>query len=434
MLAICMLWHNILSQHIFNLVTGKQVTVQMESEIGIVGGGLTGVMMAVTLSHSSDSVTLITKALLSPKYRQDDNRTTTIHAAGKAMLEALGVWENLPKPPVPVTRIMVAEGPSPAGLAERRQQDFGLTWHDAEQPMAYVVDNAALLDALRDNLATRSVRVIQPATVTGIGTVAGKARLACADRKLPYFDLVIACDGAKSPLRDSTHLRHFTASHRQTAIVGSLRLERDHENTAFQRLLPDGPIALMPSGDRLASLVWTMPKTAADTIMAASDEAFNQACNAAFGTQLGAMEIIGARLAWPLQPTWMPRLGTDHLLFAGDAGHHLHPLAGQGYNLALADAAILADCISRAHRRGLAADHPSVRQDYQRGRQVEIAAMTAVTSGLNMIMSYAPNPVAKIAGMGMSLINASPAKNLFRSIARGNVLARASLLSGRLPN
>jgi 2-octaprenyl-6-methoxyphenol hydroxylase len=109
-------------------------------------------------------------------------------------------------------------------------------------------------------------------------------------------------------------------------------------------------------------------------------------------------------------------------------------LAGQGYNLALADAAILADCISRAHRRGLAADHPSVRQDYQRGRQVEIAAMTAVTSGLNMIMSYAPNPVAKIAGMGMSLINASPAKNLFRSIARGNVLARASLLSGRLPD
>jgi 2-octaprenyl-6-methoxyphenol hydroxylase len=99
----------------------------MESEIGIVGGGLTGVMMAVTLSHSSDSVTLITKALLSPKYRQDDNRTTTIHAAGKAMLEALGIWENLPKPPVPVTRIMVAEGPSPAGLAETTPTGF---WPD----------------------------------------------------------------------------------------------------------------------------------------------------------------------------------------------------------------------------------------------------------------------------------------------------------------
>ena len=422
-----------------NQVTGNQVKVQIESEIGIVGGGLAGVMMAVVLSHSSNSVTLITKtplanAPLSAKYRQDDNRTTTIHAAGKAMLETLRIWKNLAKPPVPITRIMVTEGPSRSGLAEQRQQDFGLTWHDAEQPMAYVVDNAALLDALCVNLATRSVRVIQPATVTGIGTVAGKARLACADRELPDFDLVIGCDGAKSPLRDSTDLRHFTASHRQTAIVGSLGLERDHDNTAFQRFLPDGPIALMPSGDRQASLVWTMPKSAADTIMAASDEAFNQACNAAFGPQLGTMKIIGARFAWPLQLTWMPKLGTDHLLFAGDAGHHLHPLAGQGYNLALADAAILADCISRAHRRGLAAGHPSVRQDYQRGRQVEIAAMTAVTSGLNMLMSYAPNPVAKIAGMGMSLINASPAKNLFRSIARGGVLARASLLSGRLPD
>ena len=415
-------------------MAGNQVAGNKESEIGIVGGGLAGVMMAVVLSHSSDSVALITKAPLSPKNRQGDNRTTTIHAAGMAMLEVLGIRENLPKPPVPITRIMVAEGPSRGGLAERRQQDFGLTWHDTEQPMAHVVDNAALLDALCDNLATRSVRVIQPATVTGIKTVAGKARLTCADRELPDFDLVIACDGAKSPLRASSHLRHFTASHRQTAIVGSLSLERDHGNTAFQRFLPDGPIALMPSGDRLASLVWTMPKTAADTIMAASDDAFNQACNAAFGTQLGAMKIIGKRFAWPLQPTWMPKLGTDHLIFAGDAGHHLHPLAGQGYNLALADAAILADCISRAHRRGLAAGHPSVRQDYQRGRQVEIAAMTAVTSGLNMMMSYAPSPVAKIAGMGMSLINASPAKNLFRKIARGNVLARASLLSGRLPD
>ena len=146
------------------------------------------------------------------------------------------------------------------------------------------------------------------------------------------------------------------------------------------------------------------------------------------------MHVVGKRFGWPLQPTWMPKLGTDHLLFAGDAGHHIHPLAGQGYNLALADAAILADCIAKAHRRGLTAGHASVRQAYQRGRQVEVAAMTAVTNGLNAMMSYGPKPLVKLAGLGMSLINASPAKNLFQSIARRGVLARANLLDGRLPD
>ena len=390
-------------------------------------------MMAVTLSHCSDSVTLVTQAPPTANSGHDDNRTTTIHAAGKAMLEVLGVWSQLPKVPIPVTRILVAEGLSKAGRMARRQQEFGLSWKDADHPMAYVVDNAALLAALCHTLAARPVTVIQPATVTGFESVAGKARLNCADINMPDFDLVIACDGAKSQLADDSQLRKFKSAHRQTAIVGSLALERDHQysiSTIFAGW-PNRPDAIRrPS----CSLVWTLPKQTAETLLSADDYIFDQACNAAFGPHLGVMHVVGKRFGWSLRPTWMPKLGTDQLLFAGDAGHHIHPLAGQGYNLALADGAILADCIAKAHRRGLSAGHPSVRLGYQRDRQIEVAAMTAVTSGLNAMMSYAPNPLAKLAGMGMTLINASPAKNLFQSIARGGILARANLLDGRLPD
>ena len=401
------------------------------SEIGIVGGGLTGVMMAVTLSHCSDSVTLVTRAPPTTNPHHDDNRTTTIHAAGKAMLEVLGVWSQLPKAPTPVTRIMVAEGQRKTGLIAHRQQEFNLSWEDTDRPMAYVVDNAALLAALCDILATRPVTVIQPATVTGFELADGKGRLNCANFNMPDFDLVIACDGAKSQLIDASQLRKFTSAHRQTAIVGSLELERNHNNTAFQRFLPDGPIALMPSGDHLASLVWTLPKKAAETLLSADNDVFDQACNAAFGPHLGVMRVVGKRFGWPLRPTWMPKLGTDHYCLPVRTSTIRSP---DRVNLALADGAILADCITKAHRRGLSAGHESVRQAYQRGRQIEVAAMTAVTSGLNAIMSYAPNSLAKLAGMGMTLINTSPAKKLFQSIARGGVLARANLLDGHLPD
>ena len=405
----------------------------MKSEIGVVGGGLTGAMMALTLSHCSDKVTLLTKTPLTSKPRHDDNRTTTINAAGKAMLEILGVWSQLPKTPIPLARIMVAEGLAKTKRMAHKQQEFSLSWQDTDHPMAYVVDNAALLEALCHILSKRPVTVLQPATVMGYELVAGKARLNCADLNVPDFDLVIACDGAHSQLFSTSQLRKYTSIHQQTAIVGTLALEYHHENTAFQRFLPTGPIALMPSGDHLASLVWTLPKQTAGKLLNADDEVFDQACNTAFGPHLGYMRIVGKRFGWPLQPSWMPQLGTGQLLFAGDAGHNIHPLAGQGYNLALADGAVLADCVAEAHRRGLSAGHPSVGRAYQRGRQVEVAAITAVTSGLNAIMSYAPNPVAKLAGMGMALINASPAKNLLQSIARGGILARANLLDGRFP-
>ena len=123
---------------------------------------------------------------------------------------------------------------------------------------------------------------------------------------------------------------------------------------------------------------------------------------------------------------------SQNLILAGDASHAIHPLAGQGYNLALSDAAVLADCLARANRRGLNSNHKSIRREYSAGRWLEVAAMTTITSGLNQLMSFQP-AVAKIVGTGMSIIDRSALKSLFQKSAMGGALARANLLEGRLP-
>ena len=416
------------------------MTATQHYEIIVVGGGLTGVMMAIALSHGGygtanmPAIALIDRAHQGrTKTASPDLRTTTIHAAGKAMFEALGVWQYLAEHATPITRIKIANGlPSTVGLARRRRPEFTLDWHHAHQPMAYVVGNEQLLYALYRVMETRPITPIYNAEVSNFDGAGDLARLQFANRPELTAQLVVACDGVASKLRDYAGIRTFAEAHRQSAIVANVTLERGHGDTAYQRFLPTGPLALMPYGPHRASLVWTLPKEQASRILAVDETEFASLLLAAFGDALGGLQLDSARLCWPLRPTITRQMTSNHLVLAGDASHAIHPLAGQGYNLALGDAAVLADCLARASSRGLSAAHRSVESDYLAGRKLEVTAMAAMTSGLNQLMSFQP-ALAKVAGAGMGLVNNSPVKTLFQKSAMGGHLARANLLEGRLP-
>ena len=412
-------------------------------EIAVVGGGLSGMMMAIALSYAApgdadDPAIVLIDRDGSQRRPKRDIRTTTIHAAGKTMLETLGVWAHLEAEPTPITSIKIADGVLPKqGLARRRQNAFRMDWQVAETPMAFVVSNDDLLAALQNVLARRHVHHVTDAEVTGLtrpgdGAGGSLAWLQFANRDDLACHLVVACDGAHSQIRQAASLPRRAATHRQTAIVANLTVERDHANTAFQRFLPTGPLALMPHGTRQVSLVWTLPRNEAEALQDIDDDAFSAAVRDGFGDHLGDMRLDGPRLSWPLVPAVMPRLTAPNLVLAGDAGHVIHPLAGQGYNLALGDAAVLADSIAAAAARGLAPGHRSVLADYETGRRLEVRAMSAMTSGLNEVMSFHPR-LARLAGTGMQLINASPVKDLLQTAARGGRLTTANLLQGRLP-
>jgi len=404
-------------------------------DVTVVGGGLTGVMMATALSHAGVDVALVDRA--SGTMPDTDERTTTINAAGARMLTALGVWDRLPATPSPIRRIAIAEGAPPTGLAARRRAQTDLSWHTDETPMAFVVGNMALQTALRDSIAERPVTQIRSTAVSGWQADDGAAELdlTAADGASSSLRtaLIVACDGARSRLAEDAGLGLRETRQTQTAIVTILEAERHHDDTAFQRFLQTGPFALMPLDGNRLSLVWTLPNNEADHLLAADDTAFEAACLEAFGPALGYLRLAGTRLAWQLRPSWRRRITAPGLVLAGDAAHAIHPLAGQGYNLALADAAVLADLLVTTGRRGLPPSHLSLRHAYEAARWRERAAMTTATSGLNNLFSAGPAGLRRLAGFSFAMLDRLPVKSVFSDIAAGGQLAEAALLDGRLP-
>ena len=427
----------------------------MKTDIAIIGGGLTGMMMARALSLTGADICLVDRSSSQPADTQSpDERTTTIHAAGMRMLRTLGIGDQLRQTATPIMRIAVAEGAPLTGLAARRRPNSDLTWQATDEPMAYVVGNADLQAALSSILSSNpaaseasrqdiaadrnnAVHVMKRASLAAMNRAAGRMILDIdtGEGMTSRLDakLVVACDGAGSPAAQLADLPAREERKFQTAIVSVLRIDRPHENTAFQRFLPGGPFALMPMTGQRLSLVWTLPETQAEMLMAADAPAFEAACLEAFGQSHGYLHLDGARLAWPLRPSVRKRIAAPGIVLAGDAAHAIHPIAGQGYNLALGDAAVLADCLALALGRGLTPDHPSVWQEYEAGRRAERLAMSAATSGINQLFARSPTMVRRMAGAGFAMLDRSSLKDLFSDVASGGKLASAALLEGRYP-
>ena len=412
----------------------------MRPDIAVIGGGLTGLMMARALSATGAHILLVDRS--SGADGIPDERTTTINAAGMRMLQTLGVQDNLQQDATPIMRIAVAEGAPLSGLAARRRPNSDLSWQAGDTPMAYVVGNADLQSALTRTLGENSdfygsIEILSGATLTGMTRHAGGMQLDIEDAggQLSHrsADLVVACDGNNSKVAGFANLAARQEQTFQTAIVSILRAERDHENTAFQRFLPTGPFALMPMSGQHLSLAWTLPDDTAQTLLAADDQAFEAACLDAFGQSLGYLHLAGQRLAWPLRPSLRRRIAAAGVVLAGDAAHALHPIAGQGYNLALADAAVLADCLALARTRGLSSGHPSIWQSYEAARRTERLAMSAATSGINQLFARSPAFVRRMAGAGFAVLDKTPVKSVFSRIAEGGELADAALLRGQFP-
>jgi len=362
-------------------------------DVAIVGGGLVGASLAVALAPSGKRVALIEAAAPPKSQPAWDEREIALNVASRRICGALGLWEQLSAEASPIVATHISER-GRFGVARFTAADAG------EDALGWNVPVRALGAALWQRLGELpNVDVICPAKVQGLRhpresggpvSLTLDSRLRGNDSEV-HAQLVVACDGAQSAIRQALGIGAQERDYSQVAIVTAVKPERPHHGVAYERFLPGGPIALIPKPDDRCGLIWTVPDESAPTMLAWSDAEFLGALQDGFGRRLGRFLQVGRRNGHPLTRVMSDALTAPRVIFAGNAAQTLHPIAAQGFNLGLRDVATVAELAGPAADPGAA----EVLADYEARRRAERERVAGFTDGLVRIFS---NSIPGLAG------------------------------------
>jgi 2-octaprenyl-6-methoxyphenol hydroxylase len=384
--------------------------------IVIAGGGLAGLSLALALKQALGSSLDVT--MCDPALRRDpagDKRAFAIGAAARRMLQALDIWPQVETEAQPVREMIITD----SRLQDPVRPVFLTFGGDAEpgEPIAHLIESGFLTSALVAGCRSSGV-VLEAAGVQSFMAEPEVVQVRIAGREPAEAALLVAADGARSRLRDRAGIGWVSWSYRQSGIVATITHERDHAGQAVEHFLPSGPFAILPltPGGALghrSSIVWTERSETLPHLLGANPEDLLAELERRFGLQLGRLAFETAPQAYPLSFGVARRFVSDRLTLLGDAAHVIHPIAGQGLNLGIHDAAALAEILVDAVRLGLDPGSPAIHEDYERARRVEITAMGAVTDGLNRLFSNDLLPVRLVRDLGLGLVDRMPGLKRF---------------------
>ena len=397
--------------------TGERI----DADVVIAGGGLVGLTLGVALAGAGIETAVVDGT--PPAAMKDaafDGRVSSIALGSRRVLNGIGLWPALADDAQPILEIRVSEGDAPLFL----HYDHKTVGSD---PLGYIVENRSIRAALLARVdALAALRHLAPASVEALEPAAGGVEARLADGRCVHARLAVAADGANSGRRTAAGIETVRWSYEQTGTVCTVLHERPHRGIAHERFLPAGPFAILPmTGDR-SSLVWTERAALAPSLMEASPEIFARELGARFGDFLGALEPTGPRWSYPLRLTHAKRYVAPRLALAGDAAHAIHPLAGQGFNLGIRDAAVLAELVVDRARLGLDIGDDDVLTHYQRRRRFDSVVLIGVTDALNRLFSNDNQSLRLVRDVGLAAVNEMPpVKRFFMRHAMG--------LAGDLP-
>ncbi|HEY1314971.1 MAG TPA: FAD-dependent monooxygenase, partial [Steroidobacteraceae bacterium] len=351
-----------------------------------------------------------------------DLRVFALSRASQRLLEACGIWQSLPAGrKFAYERMCVWDAAGePQGLSSLKFDCAEL----GEPNLGFIVDGRHLLwQSLQAARAAGAVLI--DAGLASI--VAGDADIAARlnDGRTLRSQLLIAADGQESKSRTLLGIETAGHAYHQDALVAHVRTAKPHDNTAWQRFLPGGPLALLPLPEGRSSIVWSVPRAEAARLSALDDASFSAALTAASGNILGECTLASGRARYPLKLQYASQYARPRAVLLGDAAHAVHPLAGLGLNLGLLDCAALAEVFEDARGAGHFGEYRILRR-YERWRRSENLLAAGALDGLERLFSNAQPLRTALRAAGLAAVGRLP-------LVKRNLAQRALGLAGDVP-
>ena len=402
----------------------------MKFDVLIVGGGMVGATLACALKDSGLRVGLL-EAEPPGAIRHDDPvdlRVSAITRASQQIFTALGAWEGMEKRRIGPFREMQVWDAGGTGSIHFDAAELG------EDALGHIIENAVIQRALWEALqSSGEVELLCPATVLELRRDEEGFCCLLQDGRELRARLLVGADGAQSRVRHFARIQARGWAYDQQALVATVVTEHSHKETAWQRFLSNGPLAFLPLRDGRSSIVWSTTPKQARQLLTEDDETFCRELELAFDATLGHIESCGERATFPLRLQYVDSYVQPGLALVGDAAHTVHPLAGQGVNLGILDAASLAEVLLDASDQGKDIASLKVLRRYERWRKGHNLMMMATMDGFKRLFGATWEPLRWARNVGLNLTDElAPVKQLIMNHAMGRngdlpILARPQI-------